>query len=105
MSQRPPLRSLQRHERAQGSHRQADALTNARRLPERPQRAHRHGPFIADNGLARARLRAIKSLMVIAGALDKPLVIGDSEIPCCALEDKTRVLSQGDVGEYTSWSV
>jgi len=35
-----------------------------------------------------------KPLMVIAGALDKPLIIGDIEIPCYVLEDETRVLSQ-----------
>ena len=33
-------------------------------------------------------------LRVIAGAPDKPLVIGDVEIPCYVLEDETRVLSQ-----------
>ena len=33
-------------------------------------------------------------LKVIAGAPDKPLVIGDIEIPCYVLEDETRVLSQ-----------
>jgi len=31
---------------------------------------------------------------VIAGTSDRPLVIGDIEIPCCVLEDETRVLSQ-----------
>ena len=35
-----------------------------------------------------------KALKVIAGAPDKPLVIGDVEIPCYVLEDETRVLSQ-----------
>ena len=34
-------------------------------------------------------------LKVIAGAPDRPLVIGDIEIPCYVLEDETRVLSQG----------
>ena len=34
-------------------------------------------------------------LKVIAGETDKPLVIGDIEIPCYVLEDETRVLSQG----------
>ena len=34
-------------------------------------------------------------LKVIAGAPDKPLVIGGVEIPCYVLEDETRVLSQG----------
>ena len=36
-----------------------------------------------------------KPLKVIAGAPDKPLVIGDIEIPCYVLEGETRVLSQG----------
>ena len=35
-----------------------------------------------------------KPLKVIAGAPDKPLVIGDVEIPCYVLEDETRVLAQ-----------
>ena len=34
-------------------------------------------------------------LKVIAGAPDRPLVIGDIEIDCYVLEDETRVLSQG----------
>ena len=33
-------------------------------------------------------------LKVIAGAADRPMVIGDIEIPCYVLEDETRVLSQ-----------
>ena len=33
-------------------------------------------------------------LKVIAGTPDKPLIIGDIEIPCYVLEDETRVLSQ-----------
>ncbi len=33
-------------------------------------------------------------LKVIAGAPDRPLIIGDIEIPCYVLEDETRVLSQ-----------
>ena len=33
-------------------------------------------------------------LKVIAGEPDKPLIIGDIEIPCYVLEDETRVLSQ-----------
>ena len=33
-------------------------------------------------------------LKVIAGATDRPLVIGEVEIPCYVLEDETRVLSQ-----------
>ena len=36
-----------------------------------------------------------KPLKVIAGAPDRPLVIGDIEIPCYVLEDETRVLSRG----------
>ncbi len=35
-----------------------------------------------------------KPLKVIAGTPDKPLIIGDIEIPCYVLEDETRVLSQ-----------
>ena len=35
-----------------------------------------------------------KPLKAIAGAPDRPLVIGDIEIPCYVLEDETRVLSQ-----------
>lgn len=38
-------------------------------------------------------------LKVIAGAPDRPLVIGDIEIPCYVLEDETRVLSQRGVTE------
>ena len=34
-------------------------------------------------------------LKIIAGAPDRPLVIGDIEISCYVLEDETRVLSQG----------
>ena len=33
-------------------------------------------------------------LKVVAGAPDRPLVIGDVDIPCYVLEDETRVLSQ-----------
>ena len=36
-----------------------------------------------------------KPLKVVAGAPDRPLIIGDIEIPCYVLEDETRVLSQG----------
>lgn len=36
-------------------------------------------------------------LKVIAGAADKPLIIGGIEIPCYVLEDETRVLSQRGV--------
>ena len=36
-------------------------------------------------------------LKVIAGTPDRPLVIGDIEIPCYVLEDETRVLSQRGV--------
>ena len=35
-----------------------------------------------------------KALKVIAGAPDRPLRIGDIEIPCYVLEDEARVLSQ-----------
>ena len=35
-----------------------------------------------------------QALKVIAGAPDRPLVIGEVEIPCYVLEDETRVLSQ-----------
>lgn len=37
---------------------------------------------------------AKKPLKVIAGAPDRPLIIGDIEIPCYVLEDETRVLVQ-----------
>ncbi len=33
-------------------------------------------------------------LKIIAGATDRPLIIGDIEIPCYVLEDETRVLAQ-----------
>ncbi len=35
-----------------------------------------------------------QALKIIAGAADKPLIIGDIEIPCYVLEDETRVLTQ-----------
>ena len=35
-----------------------------------------------------------KPLKAVAGAPDRPLVIGDIEIPCYVLEDETRVLEQ-----------
>lgn len=35
-----------------------------------------------------------KTLKVIAGTPDRPLIIGDIELPCYVLEDETRVLSQ-----------
>ena len=38
-----------------------------------------------------------KPLEVIAGTSDRPLIIGDIEIPCYVLEDETRVLSQRGV--------
>ena len=38
-----------------------------------------------------------EALKVIAGAADKPLIIGEIEIPCYVLEDETRVLSQRGV--------
>ena len=37
---------------------------------------------------------AKRPLKVIAGAPDRPLVIGDLELPCYVLEDETRVFSQ-----------
>ncbi len=40
---------------------------------------------------------SIEPLEVIAGAPDRPLVIGDIEIPCYVLGDETRVLSQRGV--------
>ena len=47
-----------------------------------------------------------KALKTIAGAPDRPLVIGDIEIPCYVLEDETRVLSQrgflGAIGRSVS---
>ena len=36
-------------------------------------------------------------LKVIAGAADRPLIIGDIEIDCYVLEDETRVLSRGGI--------
>ncbi len=38
-----------------------------------------------------------KTLKVIAGTPDKPIIIQDIEIPCYVLEDETRVLSQRGV--------
>ena len=38
-----------------------------------------------------------KTLKVIAGTPDKPIIIRDIEIPCYVLEDETRVLSQRGV--------
>ena len=35
-----------------------------------------------------------ESLKVIAGDPQKPLLVGDVEIPCYVLEDKTRVITQ-----------
>ncbi len=49
---------------------------------------------ITDKVLAHGRSKK-KPLKVIAGEADRPLVIGDIEIPCYVLEDETRVLSQG----------
>ena len=40
-----------------------------------------------------------KTLKVIAGTSDRPLRIGDVEIPCYVLEDETRVLSQRGMTE------
>ncbi len=42
--------------------------------------------------MSKAKLK--HPLKIIAGAPDKPLAIGDIEIPCYVLEDETRVLSQ-----------
>ena len=39
-----------------------------------------------------------KLLKVLAGAPDRPLVIGDLEIPCYVLEGEIRVLSQRGIG-------
>ncbi|MCY3791019.1 MAG: P63C domain-containing protein [Gemmatimonadetes bacterium] len=49
---------------------------------------------ITDKVMAYDPNRKDKPLKVIAGAPDRPLVIGDIEIPCYVLEDETRVLSQ-----------
>ena len=35
-----------------------------------------------------------KPLQVIAGAPDRPLIIGDTKMPCYVLENEVRVLSQ-----------
>ena len=35
-----------------------------------------------------------RPLKIIAGTPDRPLLIGDIEIPCYVLEDETRILSQ-----------
>ena len=40
-------------------------------------------------------------LEVVAGQPDRPLIIGDVEIPCYVLEDETRVVSQGGVPRST----
>ena len=40
-----------------------------------------------------------KPLKVIAGAPDKPLIVGDVEIPCYVLEDETRVITQSGLVE------
>ena len=45
-----------------------------------------------------------KPLRVIAGAPDKPLLIGEITIPCYVLEDETRVLSQRGMTEGISLS-
>ena len=50
---------------------------------------------ITDKVMAYNPARKDEPLKVIAGAPDRPLVIGDIEIPCYVLEDETRVLSQG----------
>ena len=50
---------------------------------------------IADKVLAYEPGAPKEPLKAIAGAPDRPLVIGDIEIQCYVLEDETRVLSQG----------
>lgn len=49
---------------------------------------------ITDKVLAYDPERKAGPLTVIAGAPDRPLVIGEIEIPCYVLEDETRVLAQ-----------
>ena len=49
---------------------------------------------VADKVLAYDQDAPHEPLKVIAGAPDRPLVIGEIEIPCYVLEDETRVLSQ-----------
>ncbi len=46
------------------------------------------------NNLERNGERKSAPLKTVAGAPDKPLIIGDIEIPCYVLEDETRVISQ-----------
>ena len=46
-----------------------------------------------------------KPLKVIAGTPDRPLIIGDVEIPCYVLEDETRVLSQRGMAEGIGLSI
>jgi len=43
-------------------------------------------------------------LKVIAGTPDRPLIIGDIEIPCYVLEDETRVLSSRWVSD-SNWQI
>ncbi len=43
------------------------------------------------------KAQIVEPLQVIAGASDRPLIIGNIEIPCYVLEDETRVLSQRGV--------
>ena len=49
---------------------------------------------IVDKVVAFDPNKPAEPLKVIAGAQDRPLGIGDIEIPCYVLEDETRVLSQ-----------
>ena len=49
---------------------------------------------ITDKVLAHDPSQPKGPLTVIAGAPDRPLVIGEVEIPCYVLEDETRVLAQ-----------
>ena len=46
-----------------------------------------------------------KPLKVIAGAPDRPLIIGEIEIPCYVLEDETRVLVQRGMAEAIGMSI
>ena len=56
-----------------------------------PKRRRHEKKEVADNGTDTI---SGQPLEVIAGETDRPLVIGDMEIPCYVLEDETRVLSQ-----------
>ena len=47
-----------------------------------------------DREITEVGLELTQPLEVIAGAPDRPLIVGEIEIPCYVLEDETRVLSQ-----------